>query len=93
MPSIPIAVTGATGRLGGRIAARLAAAGLRQRLLVREAARAPALPGTDIAVATYDDLAASTQALQRYSSRTSSVVGCDWQVRTTPAASSSGSRA
>ena len=63
-PTVPIAVAGATGRLGGRIATRLAAAGLRQRLLVRDAARAPALPGTDIAVTTYADLAASTQVLR-----------------------------
>ena len=62
-PTVPIAVTGATGRLGGRVATRLAAAGLRQRLLVRDAARAPALPGTEMAVTTYADLAASTEAL------------------------------
>jgi len=32
----PIAVTGATGQLGGRIARRLAADGIPQRLLVRD---------------------------------------------------------
>jgi NAD(P)H dehydrogenase (quinone) len=50
-----IAVTGSTGALGGRVAARLAAAGVRQRLVVRDPARAPALPNVEIAQATYDD--------------------------------------
>ena len=50
-----IAVTGSTGALGGRVAARLAAAGVRQRLVVREPARAPDLPNVEIAQATYDD--------------------------------------
>lgn len=40
----PIAVTGATGQLGGRIADRLAAHGIPQRLLVRNPSRAPQLP-------------------------------------------------
>ncbi|MDG4766128.1 NAD(P)H-binding protein [Solwaraspora sp. WMMD406] len=39
-----VGVTGATGRLGGRVAHRLAAAGAAQRLLVRDPARAPELP-------------------------------------------------
>jgi NAD(P)H dehydrogenase (quinone) len=46
-----IAVTGATGALGGRVARRLAAAGATQRLVVRDAARAPALPGAEIVTA------------------------------------------
>ena len=50
-----IAVTGATGALGGRVAARLAAAGVRQRLVVRDPSRAPDLPNVEIAQATYDD--------------------------------------
>jgi NAD(P)H dehydrogenase (quinone) len=50
-----IAVTGSTGALGGRVAARLAAAGVRQRLVVRDPARAPDLPNVEIAQATYDD--------------------------------------
>ncbi|GAA3171364.1 NAD(P)H:quinone oxidoreductase [Blastococcus jejuensis] len=44
-----IAVTGATGTLGGRVAARLSAAGVPLRLVVREAGRAPHLPGAEIA--------------------------------------------
>jgi NAD(P)H dehydrogenase (quinone) len=44
-----IAVTGATGALGGRVAARLAAAGdVPLRLVVRDAARAPGLPGVEV---------------------------------------------
>lgn len=40
-----IGVTGATGRLGGRVARRLAAGGVAQRLVVRDPGRAPSLPG------------------------------------------------
>lgn len=58
-----IAVTGATGRLGGGVAAALAARGVPLRLLVRDAARAPALPGAEVAVATYADGAAGRAAL------------------------------
>ncbi|HEV7210920.1 MAG TPA: SDR family oxidoreductase [Blastococcus sp.] len=44
-----IAVTGATGALGGRVAARLAATGgVPLRLVVRDAARAPRLPGAEV---------------------------------------------
>lgn len=43
-----MAVTGATGALGGRIAQRLADAGITQRLVVRDALRAPSLPGADV---------------------------------------------
>ena len=44
-----IALTGATGTLGGRVAARLSAAGAPLRLVVRDAARAPDLPGVEVA--------------------------------------------
>jgi NAD(P)H dehydrogenase (quinone) len=44
-----IAVTGVTGSLGGRVAARLAAAGAQPlRLVVRDAARAPRTPGAEV---------------------------------------------
>ena len=44
-----IAVTGVTGALGGRVAARLAAAGdVPLRLVVRDAGRAPRLPGAEV---------------------------------------------
>src|SRR3954470_10210792 len=46
-----IALTGATGALGGRVAFRLAARGVPQRHIVRDAARAPRLDGAEIAVA------------------------------------------
>ena len=45
-----IALTGATGALGGRVAARLAATGQDLRLVVRDADRAPRLHGAGIAV-------------------------------------------
>ena len=48
-PSL-IAVTGATGQLGGRLAVRLAAEGARQRLIVRDPSRAPSLAGAEVAV-------------------------------------------
>jgi NAD(P)H dehydrogenase (quinone) len=58
-----LAVTGSTGRLGGRIARRLADAGVPQRLLVRDPSRAPQLPGSTVATASYDDGAAVRAAL------------------------------
>jgi NAD(P)H dehydrogenase (quinone) len=42
-----IAVTGSTGELGGRVAARLAEREVEQRLLVRDSSRAPVLPGAE----------------------------------------------
>ncbi|MDI1462471.1 SDR family oxidoreductase [Catellatospora sp. KI3] len=63
VPQPLIAVTGATGRLGGRVARRLAEAGARQRLVVRQPDRAPVLPGCDIARAAYHDGAAVAEAL------------------------------
>jgi NAD(P)H dehydrogenase (quinone) len=54
--SIPlIGVTGSTGQLGGRVATRLAALGQPQRLLVRNLARAPQLPGAEVVQAAYED--------------------------------------
>jgi uncharacterized protein YbjT (DUF2867 family) len=58
-----IAVTGSTGRVGGRVAARLANAGAAQRLLVRDPSRAPALPHTTVVQATYSDRDAVRRAL------------------------------
>ena len=59
-----IAVTGATGRLGGRIARVLAAAGEAPRLIVRDPARAPDLAGADVVSAAYGDSAAARAALE-----------------------------
>ncbi|MBB2901296.1 uncharacterized protein YbjT (DUF2867 family) [Kineococcus radiotolerans] len=50
-----IAVTGATGAVGGRVARALASAGARQRLVVRDPSRAPDLPRAGVRTATYDD--------------------------------------
>ena len=51
-----IGVTGATGGLGGRVARHLAERGVEQRLIVRDAARAPSLPRAEVAQAAgYDD--------------------------------------
>ena len=58
-----IAATGATGRLGGRATRRLAAAGGPQRLLVRNLARAPRLPGAQAAQAVFSDHGAVRGAL------------------------------
>jgi NAD(P)H dehydrogenase (quinone) len=59
-----VAVTGATGELGGRVARDLAARGVGQRLIVRDIARAPQLAGADVAVAAYDDSEAMARALE-----------------------------
>lgn len=58
-----IAVTGATGQLGGRVARRLADRGVPQRLVVRDAARAPALTGAEVALGEYGDGGAFREAL------------------------------
>jgi NAD(P)H dehydrogenase (quinone) len=47
-----LALTGSTGGLGGRVAARLAGLGHGQRLIVREPAKAPVHEGVEIAVAS-----------------------------------------
>jgi NAD(P)H dehydrogenase (quinone) len=47
-----IAVTGATGFVGGRVARRLAELGVGQRLVVRDPARAPELPGAEVRAAS-----------------------------------------
>jgi NAD(P)H dehydrogenase (quinone) len=51
----PIGVTGSTGQLGGRVATRLATLGMAQRLLVRNPARAPRLPGAEVMQASYEN--------------------------------------
>ena len=58
-----LAIGGATGAVGGTIAARLARAGFGQRLIVRDAARAPDLPAAEVAEASYEDLPALREAL------------------------------
>jgi uncharacterized protein YbjT (DUF2867 family) len=59
-----LAVTGSTGQVGGRVAARIARRGLAQRLIVRDTARAPHLPGAEIVqAASYGDEPAMLRAL------------------------------
>ncbi|GAB2459095.1 uncharacterized protein YbjT (DUF2867 family) [Conyzicola lurida] len=56
-----IAITGSTGHVGGLVARSLAP--LPQRLVVRDASRAPALDGAEIVEASYSDAAAAVSAL------------------------------
>jgi NAD(P)H dehydrogenase (quinone) len=58
-----LAVTGSTGRLGGRVARLLAASNVQQRLVVRNPARAPRLDAAQIAVAEYGDAGGGRRAL------------------------------
>ena len=58
-----ITITGSTGRIGGLVARELAARGMPLRLVVREAARAPALAQAEIRTADYADAEAVRRAL------------------------------
>ena len=58
-----LAITGATGAVGGRIASRMARLGYAQRLIVRDTKRAPDLPGAKVAEASYEDPRALREAL------------------------------
>lgn len=60
MPDGRLAITGSTGALGGRVARRLAERGVEQRLIVRDAAKAPDLDGAEVATAS------SYEALDEY---------------------------
>lgn len=64
MVDTTIAVFGSTGSLGGMVAARLAARGVPQRLVVRDSARAPRLDRSGVAVASYLDTPAMIAALE-----------------------------
>jgi uncharacterized protein YbjT (DUF2867 family) len=57
-----IAVTGATGGVGSRVARALAERGVEQRLVVRDAGRAPEL-GAEVAEATHGDADAMRRAV------------------------------
>lgn len=59
-----IAVSGSTGQLGGRVARRLASAGVPQLLLVRDPQRAPRLPQAGVARCAFADREAIIAALQ-----------------------------
>ncbi|CAM3174090.1 Quinone oxidoreductase 2 [Arthrobacter ulcerisalmonis] len=62
-PLPALAITGSTGNLGGLVAKELAAAGMEQRLVVRDLARAPQFDGTRAVVCSYSDAAAAELAL------------------------------
>ncbi|WP_314219226.1 SDR family oxidoreductase [Streptomyces zaehneri] len=62
-PRPTLVVTGATGRLGGRVARRLAARGVAQRMLVRSPERAPELPDATPVQGGYGDHDAVLRAL------------------------------
>ena len=59
-----VAVTGATGRIGGGVARLLSHQGVPLRLVVRDARRAPQLPGAQVVVASHGDREAVERALQ-----------------------------
>lgn len=61
--ALSLAVTGATGRVGGAVARLLADAGLAQRLVVRDVDRAPDLPGAVAVRAAYAEPDAARAAL------------------------------
>jgi NAD(P)H dehydrogenase (quinone) len=50
-----LAVTGVTGGLGGRVARRLAARGVGQRVVARDPRRVPELGGAEVVRGSYDD--------------------------------------
>ena len=58
-----LAISGATGAVGGRIASLLAGVGHAQRLIVRDTSRAPDLPGAEIVEGSYEDPEAMRKAL------------------------------
>jgi NAD(P)H dehydrogenase (quinone) len=65
MPQPLIAITGATGVVGGLAAERLADAGANLRLIVRDAASAPKIAGVDVATASdYSATEEMTEALK-----------------------------
>lgn len=49
-----VAITGATGRIGGLVSRNLADRGVPHRLLVRDPARAPRIPGTTVFRSSYE---------------------------------------
>lgn len=65
MSELPdLTVTGSTGAVGGRVARRLAEAGLSQRLLVRKGTQAPPLSGaTPVSIDDYGDRDSMERAL------------------------------
>jgi NAD(P)H dehydrogenase (quinone) len=64
-PTISLAVTGATGELGGRVARILSSSGVPQRLLARSPGRLPSLEQTEVVeFRGYDDRPSVARALR-----------------------------
>lgn len=63
MSAIPIAITGATGGVGGLVARNLAERQFPQRLLVRTPSKAPTLPNSEVYQCTYSDPVGAGAAL------------------------------
>ncbi|MFJ3224882.1 SDR family oxidoreductase [Streptomyces sp. NPDC086783] len=61
---VTYAVTGASGRLGGRVARRLADAGIPQTLLARTPERTPSLPGATVVPGAFGDRDAVVRGLR-----------------------------
>jgi NAD(P)H dehydrogenase (quinone) len=61
---VEFGVTGSTGAVGGRVATSLADRGRAQCLIVRDPARAPRLPDTEVVQAEYRDGPAMRRALE-----------------------------
>jgi len=59
----PIGVTGVTGRLGAKVAARLADRGVAQRLLARRPEAAPSLANAEVVAVDYTDASTVGKAL------------------------------
>ncbi len=63
-----LGITGATGKLGAKVASRLEKAGVKQKLIVRDAGRAPRVKNTETAVVPgYGDFYAMKTALRNVS--------------------------
>jgi uncharacterized protein YbjT (DUF2867 family) len=63
MNNASLAITGVTGKLGSRVARRLAKMGQPQRLIARDPARVPELPQAEVARASFEDIPAMKAAL------------------------------
>ncbi len=62
MTNALIAVTGVTGHIGARVAARLADAGLLLRLVARDPGKAPQIAGAEVAAGSYEGTESMRQA-------------------------------
>lgn len=63
-PPAMIVTTGASGAVGGMVAAELSRLGVEQRLITRDPSRAPRLPGAEVVAAEYGDRESLRRALR-----------------------------